>query len=100
MGEWYPGGFANMRQILTPCGETMGCDEYYVKAGGSCWLSSVSSSQIFKRRLDQLSRQMPLLVASCTGGLVPYQARQNADFLDHHHRILSLPKLESGVNGE
>jgi hypothetical protein len=57
-----------------------------------------------RKQLDQISLQMPLLVASCTGGLVPYEnmSQQGAGFLflDNRKRSLRLPDFESRGSGE
>ena len=97
--EWYPGGGERYRQGLVSCSYTVsGCDEWFVMTNGACLAASLSTPEM-RRQLDQLSEQMPLLIASCSGGLVPYQPHY-AEVSNHEKLILRSPKLDLRGTGE
>jgi hypothetical protein len=98
--EWAPTPQLHMGQTLTQCRFLVpGCYESYVVAEGTCTVAALSTPEM-RKRLDLLSQQTPLLVASCTGGLVPYQPRRNADFPDGRGFNLKPRKLDLGGIGE
>jgi hypothetical protein len=83
----------HLGQLLSKC-PVENCEGYVVFAGGSCTDASLSTPEM-RRQLDQISQHMPLLVASCTRGLVPYQPVP-----DDKKIILRSPKLELTGKGE
>lgn len=91
--EWYPGGVMHLGQLLAKC-PVDGCEGYVVFAGGSCTTASLSTPEM-RKQLNQISQHMPLLVASCTSGLVPYQPVP-----DDEKFMLRRPKLDLKGNGE
>lgn len=96
--EWMPGGEQHLGQETLSCNYIVsGCNISMVFAGGSCVNASLSTPEM-RRQLDQISQHMPLLVASCTGGLVPYQP--HAEVPDDKKFILRSPKLDLTGGGE
>jgi hypothetical protein len=63
------GGFANAKDYFASC-PISNCGGY-PSAAGSCAQASLSTPEMTEK-LNEMSRRAPLLVASCTGGLVPW----------------------------
>jgi hypothetical protein len=63
----------------------------YPSAAGTCLAGSLSTPEMFKK-LNEMSQRAPLLVASCTGGLVRYQPLSMNAFdinkVDRKHLLL------------
>jgi hypothetical protein len=90
--EWMPGGGSKMQTLVNCAYAVNNCQEYIVFADGNCAIASLSTPEI-RKQLDQISQQMPLLIASCTSGLVPYQPHL-AEVSGHKELTLRTPKLD------
>lgn len=66
-----PGSRLGTVYTIVACGG--GCTANVLTAGGSCYAAALNTPDIL-RNLDRVSRKspVPVLVASCTGGLVEY----------------------------
>ena len=98
--EFNPNGGGNLGQVLVPCGYAgvPSCGLSFVLASGSCYAASIRNPEV-RSQLDQISQQMPLLVASCTGGFESYQP-QHDEAPDDKKFILRSPKLKLTRSGE
>jgi hypothetical protein len=74
------------------------CYSDFVAAFSPCGAVSLSTPET-RRQLDKISRQIPLLVASCTGGFVPYQPH-DAEVSGDKKFIPRRTKLDLKGNGE
>lgn len=88
-----PGNRLGTVYTIVACGN--GCTANVLTAGGSCYAAALNTPDIL-RNLDRLSRKspVPILVASCTGGLVKFHPSERMNTrpprpLDLDSRILS-----------
>lgn len=74
------------------------CKSVYTSASSSliCLFASLNTPEMIKK-LNEMSKRMPLLVASCEGGLVPYRPRPISDSADTDHVV--KPLIISDVQG-
>jgi hypothetical protein len=78
-----------------------GCNTQISIAQHSWWCIIESLNTPDKiRELNAISQKMPLLVASCKGGLVPYLPRPIADSWDIDRRFKQLPIPDTKTGGE
>lgn len=74
-----PGGNFGQTQTTVYCGNA-DCTATYFAANGTCYAAALNKPNILDD-LDRLSRKspIPILVASCTGGLVEYRPNERVD---------------------
>jgi hypothetical protein len=92
--EWAAGGKSGQLTENCPVAD---CPGFVVFAGGTCFAPPLQGS-VTREQLDRLSEQMPLLVASCTGGFVPYESSLS-NVPSNRKLVLRLPTLRLTGSG-
>jgi len=98
--EFKPGGGSDHAEPVTcNAAGVHGCPTIIVFATGGCPTSASLLTPEVRRKLDQASQYMPLLVASCTGGFMPYQPH-HAEAPEDKEWILRSPTPHLSGHGE